>query len=137
MKEITDIVRVLILQVESETYLNPINISMNSNELLKKLQKYKKNKYRFVMENFLFSSNFTNERDVIFLCCDGLSNTKEALINPELKRVLGVTYLSKFPNWSLTKGQTKKSKQFLLTQSFKLNHHILHLLLQQEICEIC
>ena len=40
MKEIIDIVRVLILQVESETYLNPINISMNSNELLKKLEKY-------------------------------------------------------------------------------------------------
>ena len=42
MKEIIDIVRVLELQVESENYLNPINISMNSNELLKKLVKYKK-----------------------------------------------------------------------------------------------
>ena len=42
MKEIIDIVRVLELQVESENYLNPINISMNSNELLKKLEKYKK-----------------------------------------------------------------------------------------------
>ena len=42
MKEIIDIVRVLGLQVESENYLNPINISMNSNELLKKLEKYKK-----------------------------------------------------------------------------------------------
>ena len=30
MKEIIDIVRVLGLQVESENYLNPINISMNS-----------------------------------------------------------------------------------------------------------
>ena len=40
MKEIIDIVRVLGLQVESENYLNPINISMNSNELLKKLEKY-------------------------------------------------------------------------------------------------
>ena len=42
MKEMIDIVRVLGLQVESENYLNPINISMNSNELLKKLEKYKK-----------------------------------------------------------------------------------------------
>ena len=47
MKEITDIVRALELQVEPENYLNPINISMNSNELLKRLEKYKKNKYRF------------------------------------------------------------------------------------------
>ena len=40
MKEIIDIVRVPGLQVESENYLNAINISMNSNELLKKLEKY-------------------------------------------------------------------------------------------------
>ena len=39
MKEIIDIVRVLWLRVESENYLNPINISMNSNELLKKIGK--------------------------------------------------------------------------------------------------
>ena len=66
MIEITDIVKVLELQVESENYLNPINILMNSKELLEKLEKYKKNKYRFVLENFLFSSNFTNEIDGFF-----------------------------------------------------------------------
>ena len=44
MKEIIDIVRVLGLQVESENYLNPISISMNSNKLLKNLEKYKKKK---------------------------------------------------------------------------------------------
>ena len=42
MEEIINIVRILGLQVQSENYLNPINISMNSNELLKKLEKYKK-----------------------------------------------------------------------------------------------
>ena len=98
MKEIIDIDRVLGSQVESENYLNTINISMNSNDFLKKLEKYKRNKYRFVLENFLFSSNLTNETDVIFLCCDGLSNAKEAVINSELKKDLGVTYLSKVPN---------------------------------------
>ena len=54
MKEIIDIVRVLGLQVESGNYLNPINISMNSDESLKKLEKYK----------IFFSSNCTNETDV-------------------------------------------------------------------------
>ena len=88
------------------------------------------------MENFLFSSNFTNEADVVFLCCDGLSNAKEALINSELKKVLGVTYLSKVPNWNLAKGQTKRSQAIFVDSEFKLNHHILHLLLQQEICQI-
>ena len=38
MKETIDIVRVLALQVELEDYLIPINISMNSKELLKKLK---------------------------------------------------------------------------------------------------
>ena len=119
MKEIIDIVRVLGLQVESENYLNPINISMNSNKLLKKSGKYEKNKYRFVLENFLFSSNFTNETDVIFLCCDGLSKAKEALINSELEKVLGVTYLSKVPNWSLTKGQTKRFQEIFVDSEFQ------------------
>ena len=40
MKEIIDIDRVIGLQVESENYLNPINILMNSNKILKKLEKY-------------------------------------------------------------------------------------------------
>ena len=71
------------------------------------------------MENFLFSSNFTNETDVIFLCCDGLSNAKEAVINCELKKVLGVTYLSKVPNWSLAKGQTKRSQAIFVDSEFQ------------------
>ena len=119
MKEIIDIDRVLGSQVESENYLNTINISMNSNDFLKKLEKYKRNKYRFVLENFLFSSNLTNETDVIFLCCDGLSNAKEALINCELKKVLGVTYLSKVPNWSLAKGQTKRLQAIFADSEFQ------------------
>ena len=124
MKEITHIVRVLGLQVESEYYLNPINISMNSNKLLKKLEKHIKNKYRFILGNFLFSSNFTNETDVIFLCCDSLSNAKETLINSELKKVLGVNYLSKFPNWSLDNGQTKRLQAIFVDSEFqtKLSH---------------
>ena len=42
MKVIIDIARLRGLQVESENYLNPINISMNSNQLFRKLEKYKK-----------------------------------------------------------------------------------------------
>ena len=118
-KEITDIVRVLGLQVESENYLNAINISMNSNELFKKIEKYKKDKYRFVLENFLFSSSFTNEADVIFLCCDGLSKAKEALISSELKKVLGVIYLSKVPNCSLAKGKTKRLQVIFVDSEFQ------------------
>ena len=69
--------------------------------------------------NFLFSSNFTNEADVIFLCCNGLSNAKEALINSESKKVLGVTYFSKVPNWSLAKGQTKRLQPIFFDSEFQ------------------
>ena len=84
MKEMIDIVRVLGLQVESENYLNPINISMNSNELLKKLEKYKKISIDLYWKISYLA--LTNETNVIFLCCDCLSNAKEALINYELKK---------------------------------------------------
>ena len=71
------------------------------------------------MGNFLFSSNLTNETDVVFLCCDGLSKAKEALINYGLKKVLGVTYLFKVPNWNLAKGQTKRSQAIFVDSEFQ------------------
>ena len=54
---------------------------MNTNNVIQQLTKYNKYSYRFVLESFLFSSNFENEADVIFLTCNGLSNAKEALVN--------------------------------------------------------
>ena len=71
------------------------------------------------MENFLFISSFTNKTDVILLCIDSLGNAKEALINSELKKVLGVTYLSKVPNWSFAKGPTKKSQAIFVDSEFQ------------------
>ena len=58
-------------------------------------------------------------KHVIFLYCDGLSNAKEALINSELKKVFGVTYLSKVPNWILAKGQTKRSQAIFVDSEFQ------------------
>ena len=84
------------------------------------MEKYKKIKYWFVLENSSFSSNFTNETDVIFLCCDGLSNAKEALFNSELRKVFGVTYFSKVPNWSLAKGQTKRSQAIFVDSNYTI-----------------
>ena len=37
----------------------------------------------------------------------------------ELKNVLGVTYLSKVPNWNLAKGQTKRSQAIFVDSEFK------------------
>ena len=67
MLKIIDIINILGLQVETENYLNPINISLNTNNVIQQLTKYNKYRYRFVLESFLFSSNFENQTDVIFL----------------------------------------------------------------------
>ena len=56
MKQITDIVRVLGLQVESENYLNPINISMNSKKRLKK----------FVLENSYLAQTLQMKQMLFF-----------------------------------------------------------------------
>ena len=81
MLEIIDTIKISGLQVETENYLNSINIPLNTNNVIQQLTKYNKYRYRFVLENFIFSSNFENETDVIFLTCNGLSNAKETLIN--------------------------------------------------------
>ena len=69
------------------------------------------------MENFLFSSNFTNETCYFSL----LRRFKQCKgsFNSEFKKVLGVTYLSKVPNWSLAKGQTKRSQAIFVDSEFQ------------------
>ena len=124
MLEIIDTIKILGLQVETENNLNPTNISLNTNNVIQQLTKYNKYRYRFVLESFLFSSNFENETDVTFLTCNRLSNAKEALINSKIENVLGVTYLSKILNWELAKGQTKRSQAIFVDSEYhnKLSH---------------
>ena len=90
--------------------LNPIDVSLDSNDIIEKLVKYKKFKYRFLIENLLFSSNLENYSDVIFVTCDGLSDAKEALINSEIYKTLGVVYISEIKNWNLVKSESKRSQ---------------------------
>ena len=73
---------------------------MNTNNVIQWLTKYNKYRFSFVLESFLFSSNFENETDVIFLTCNGLSNAKEVLTNSIIEKVLGVTFLSEILNWT-------------------------------------
>ena len=124
MLEIFDTLKILGLQAETENYLNPINVSLNTNNVIQQLTKYNKYRYRFLWEIFLFSSNFENETDVIFLTCNALSYAKEALINSKTEKVLGVTYLSEIVNWELAKGQAKRSQAIFVDSEYhtKLSH---------------
>ena len=100
---------VLGLQVYANSKrMNPVEITLNSNELIEELSKYKKFKYKFLVENLLFSSNQQNESKVIFITCNRLSNAREALINSKLYKTLGVAYLSEVKGWKLVKGKSKR-----------------------------
>ena len=119
MLEIIDKIKILGLQVDTENYLNPIIISLNSNNVIQQLTKCNKYRYRFVLESFSFSSNFENETDVILLTSNGLSNAKETLIDSKTEKVLGVTHnLLEIVNWELAKGQTKWSQAIFVDSEY-------------------
>ena len=58
-----------------DTYdkLNPVEISIRDSEVNGFLTRFKQYKYRFVMDNLLFSSALTNDTNVIFVSCNGLN----------------------------------------------------------------
>ena len=73
--------------------MNPVQITFDSNEIVEDLSKYKRFKYRFLIESLLFSSNLQNDTDVIFITCNGLSDAREALISSKLYKALGAVHL--------------------------------------------
>ena len=82
--EIIDTSRILGIQDNDVNFLNPITISISSDTAIQRLIKYKKYRYRLLLESLLFSSNIKNDTDVILISFEGLSNTKQALINSKL-----------------------------------------------------
>ena len=81
LHEIVDTVHILgSKNFDDYVRLNPVEI-IDSNKITKTLSSYKKYKFRFIIENLLFSTNLQNNTDVIFITCDGLTEAKAALIN--------------------------------------------------------
>ena len=62
----------------------PIEVNLDSNFIIEKLSSYKKFKYRFLIEDLLFTSNLENKTDVIFVTCNSLTNANEVLINSNI-----------------------------------------------------
>ena len=79
--EIVDTIHMLGLQnFVNYGRMNPIEVTLDSNEIMEILATYSKCKYRFLVENLLFSSNLENDTNVIFITCDGLLDAKDAHI---------------------------------------------------------
>ena len=83
-------------------------MNLDLNDVIEKLWNYEKFKYRFLIENLLFSSNLENSTNVIFVTCNGLTNAKDALINSKIYKTLGVVYLSKIKNLEFSEEYIKK-----------------------------
>lgn len=100
--------------------MNPVEITVDSNEIVEDLSKYKRFTYRFLIESLLFSSNLQNDTNVIFITCNGLSDAREALINFKLYRTLGVVYLFQIKNWDLGKDESKRSQAIFVDSGYHM-----------------
>ena len=85
LEEIIKTVHVLGFQIFiNYKRMSPVEITLDSNEIVEDLSKYRKFKYRFLIQSLLLSSNLQNDTDVIFIMCNDLSDAREALINSKL-----------------------------------------------------
>ena len=105
--EIMDLVRIIGIQKTENLYLNPVDVNIKSESVIRKLMR-KKTKYKFVLRSMIFSSNIINETDTIFLLVEGLNDARKFFINDSLETGIGVCYLTEVKNWKLIKGQSKR-----------------------------
>lgn len=68
--------------------------------------KFKKFKYRFLIENCSFSSSFMNDTKVLLMTCIGLNNGKLILINGIENIIFGVINLFQIGNRSTVKSDS-------------------------------
>ena len=128
--EIVNEIPIIGIQNLEFNVLNPIYVTINSDEIISKLRLYKNNKFRFVLNNLVFSSNLTNQTDVIIVAVNGLADAKQALIikdkKPTLKSILGICFLNEIPEWKIIKGASKRV-QAAFSDSENLNRNSDHL----------
>ena len=108
--EIIDFVNIIGIQNVEYEYLNPINVKINSESIIRKLMKNKNNTYRFVLQSLVFSSNILNDTDVIFLVSSGLNDVKQVFIKDKLEDTIGVCYLTEIKDWKIIKGESKRTQ---------------------------
>ena len=94
-------------QFDQHTQLNSIEISINNNEIIGTLARYKQHKYRFIIMPLLFSSSYTDDTYGILIPCSSLNSPKEALINGETYETLEVINLSEVRNLENFKSDSK------------------------------
>ena len=56
--------------------LNPVEVTIDSNNIIETLFNYQMYKFKFIIESLSFSTNLQNNTDVIFITCDVLREAK-------------------------------------------------------------
>ena len=81
--------------------LNPIDIKLTDNEVIRKLifTENRKIQYRFIPISILFNSSVQEETKVIFLTKTGLNEAHDILINGKLFKAIGIIYTDVIENW--------------------------------------
>ena len=104
--------------------LNPVEISIRSNNIMDDFNRYKNYKYCFLMNSFLFSASVTNNTNIIFKPCNGLNDAKESLTNDKIYKTFGVKNLDQFRNWKIFKGHSLYvNKNLIDSQYAEKAHH--------------
>ena len=106
--EIIDTITIIGINKIEHSYINPIHIHIKSESIIRRLLLKKNNKYRFILKSLIFSSNITNDTDVIFLISNGLNDAKNIFIKDKLEPGIGICYLSEIKDWEIIKGQSKR-----------------------------
>ena len=106
--EVIDSLTIIGIQNIEYSYLNPVHIHIKSESVIRKLLSNKNNKYKFILKSLIFSSNITNDTDVIFILTNGLNDAKKVFIGDSLESAIGVCYLSEIKKWEIIKGQSKR-----------------------------
>ena len=133
--EIIDQVKIGGLQnVDKYDKLNPVDINIRDSEVNSFLARFKRYKYQFLIDNLLFSSALTNNRNVIFVSCNGLNEAKDSLINGKLFKTLGVINIAEIEHWDKIKGNLSGQTLSLQILKIRLLPHISRLHLPQQTC---
>ena len=117
--------------------LNPMEVTIDSNNIIETLFNYQMYKFKFIIESLLFSTNLQNNTDVIFITCDVLREAKKALINSKLYKTLGVVYLSEVKDWNLIKNNSKRAQAVFADSEYHSKHLILLLRFLQKTYLVC
>ena len=108
VNDIIDTITIIGIQKIEYSYINPVHIHIKSESIIRRLILKKNNKYRFVLKSLIFSSNTTNDTDIIFLISDGLSDARKIFINDKLESGIGICYLTEIKDWEIIKGESKR-----------------------------